>query len=77
MPRRQRSRGSRVAVPSRISEVLDLVARGLDNTRISRRLKLRTKTVRHHLSNVFTKPQLADRSQAVVRARQAGLGRTD
>jgi DNA-binding NarL/FixJ family response regulator len=58
-------------------EVLDLVARGLDNTSISRRLALSTKTVRNHLSNVFTKLQVADRSQAIVRAREAGLGRTD
>jgi DNA-binding NarL/FixJ family response regulator len=58
-------------------EVLDLVARGLDNTSISRRLALSPKTVRNHLSNVFTKLQVADRSQAIVRAREAGLGRTD
>lgn len=55
-------------------EVLDLVARGLDNTSISRRLSLSPKTVRNHLSNVFTKLQVVDRSQAIVRAREAGLG---
>ncbi len=57
--------------------MLDLVARGLDNTSISRRLSLSPKTVRNHLSNVFTKLQVADRSQAIVRAREAGLGRAD
>jgi DNA-binding NarL/FixJ family response regulator len=62
---------------SREREVLDLVARGLDNTSISRRLALSPKTVRNHLSNVFTKLQVADRSQAIVRAREAGLGRTE
>lgn len=58
-------------------EVLDLVARGLDNTSISRRLAVSPKTVRNHLSNVFTKLQVADRGQAIVRARDAGLGRAD
>jgi DNA-binding NarL/FixJ family response regulator len=58
-------------------EVLDLVARGLDNTSISRRLALSPKTIRNHLSSVFTKLQVADRSQAIVRAREAGLGRAD
>lgn len=55
-------------------EVLDLVAAGLDNLSISRRLSVSSKTVRNHLSNVLTKLQVADRSQAIVRAREAGLG---
>lgn len=62
---------------AREREILDLVARGLDNTSISRRLALSPKTIRNHLSNVFNKLQVADRSQAIVRARDAGLGRTD
>ena len=57
-------------------EILDLVARGLDNTSVSRRLALSPKTVRNHLSNIFTKLQVADRSQAIVRARDAGLGQS-
>jgi DNA-binding NarL/FixJ family response regulator len=56
-------------------EVLDLVARGLDNQRIATRLAVSDKTVRNHLSNILTKLQVADRSQAIVRAREAGLGR--
>lgn len=56
-------------------EVLDLVAQGLDNLSISRRLAVSSKTVRNHLSNVLTKLQVADRAQAIVRAREAGLGR--
>jgi DNA-binding NarL/FixJ family response regulator len=56
-------------------EVLDLVARGLDNQRIATRLTVSNKTVRNHLSNILTKLQVADRSQAIVRARDAGLGR--
>jgi DNA-binding NarL/FixJ family response regulator len=59
---------------SREREILDLVARGLDNTSISRRLGLSPKTVRNHLSSVFTKLQVVDRAQAIVRAREAGLG---
>jgi DNA-binding NarL/FixJ family response regulator len=55
-------------------EVLDQVARGLDNLSIARRLSLSPKTVRNHLSNVLTKLQVADRAQAIVRAREAGLG---
>jgi len=55
-------------------EVLDLIARGHDNATISRRLVLSPKTVRNHVSNVLTKLGLPDRSAAIVRAREAGLG---
>ncbi|OLT53186.1 response regulator transcription factor [Cellulosimicrobium sp. CUA-896] len=55
-------------------EVLDLVAAGLDNTAISRRLVLSPKTVRNHVTNVLTKLAVRDRAAAIVRARQEGLG---
>lgn len=55
-------------------ELLDLVAEGLNNVEIARRLFLSVKTVRNHVSNIFTKLQVADRAQAIVRAREAGLG---
>ncbi|MEU6931433.1 response regulator transcription factor [Streptomyces sp. NPDC046374] len=55
-------------------ELLDLVARGLDNLAISRRLSLSPKTVRNHLSNILAKLQTATRAEAIVRARQSGLG---
>lgn len=55
-------------------EVLDLVARGLDNAAISRRLSLSPKTVRNHVANILTKLGLPDRSAAIVHAREAGLG---
>jgi len=55
-------------------EVLDLIARGLNNTAIADRIGVATKTVRNHVSNIFTKLQVLDRSQAIVRAREAGLG---
>lgn len=62
---------------TREAEVLDLVARGMSNTDIARRLHLSPKTVRNNVSNVFLKLGVADRPQAIVRAREAGLGRDD
>jgi DNA-binding NarL/FixJ family response regulator len=55
-------------------EVLDLVARGLTNPEIARRLFVSDKTVRNHVSNVFAKLHVAGRAEAVARARDAGLG---
>jgi DNA-binding NarL/FixJ family response regulator len=55
-------------------EVLDLVARGLTNAEIARRLVVSDKTVRNHVSNVFAKLHVAGRGEAVARARDAGLG---
>lgn len=55
-------------------DVLELIARGQSNAEIANRLYLSLKTVRNHVSNVFTKLQVADRAQAIVRAREAGLG---
>lgn len=59
---------------SRELEVLDLVARGLENRRIARELHLSDKTVRNHVSNVMAKLDVEDRSAAIARARAAGLG---
>jgi DNA-binding NarL/FixJ family response regulator len=56
-------------------EVLSLVAEGYTNNAIASRLYLSPKTVRNYVSSIFTKMQVADRSQAIVRAREAGLGR--
>jgi DNA-binding NarL/FixJ family response regulator len=55
-------------------EVLELVAQGQDNTSIAARLRLSQKTVRNNVSNILTKLQVADRAQAIVRARDVGLG---
>ena len=55
-------------------EILDLIAQGLSNPEIASRLYLSPKTVRNHISNIFAKLQVADRAQAIVRAREAGLG---
>ncbi|GAA3235769.1 response regulator transcription factor [Actinocorallia longicatena] len=60
---------------SRERDVLDLIAAGLPNPQIAARLYLSPKTVRNNVSNVFAKLQVADRAQAIVRAREAGLGR--
>ncbi|HEV3480035.1 MAG TPA: response regulator transcription factor [Gaiellaceae bacterium] len=55
-------------------EILEHVARGRSNLEIARTLVLSQKTVRNHVSNIFTKLHVADRAQAIVRAREAGLG---
>ena len=55
-------------------EILELVATGANNSSIARRLFLSEKTVRNNVSNIFTKLQVADRSEAIVKAREAGLG---
>ena len=55
-------------------DILVLVAEGLDNTSIARRLVLSPKTVRNHVSNVFAKIQAPDRPGAIVLAHRHGLG---
>jgi DNA-binding NarL/FixJ family response regulator len=55
-------------------EVLELVARGFDNATIARELLLSTKTVRNYVSLVLTKVQATTRAEAIVVARNAGLG---
>jgi DNA-binding NarL/FixJ family response regulator len=56
-------------------EILDLVAQGLGNWDIAHRLGVNEKTVRNHVSTIFAKLQVAGRAEAIVRAREAGLGR--
>jgi DNA-binding NarL/FixJ family response regulator len=58
----------------REAEVLTLIAQGSSNAEIAEKLTLSLKTVRNHVSNIFSKLQVADRAQAVIRARDAGLG---
>ena len=55
-------------------QVLELVASGETNTTIARELGAAEKTVRNHVSNILTKLQVLDRTQAVIRARDAGYG---
>jgi DNA-binding NarL/FixJ family response regulator len=58
-------------------EVLALIAQAHSNSEIAARLVLSEKTVRNHITNIFSKLQVADRAHAIVRARAAGLGLTD
>jgi DNA-binding NarL/FixJ family response regulator len=55
-------------------EILDLIAQGHNNLVIANKLSLSIKTVQNYVSSILTKLQVADRAQAIVRARQAGLG---
>jgi DNA-binding NarL/FixJ family response regulator len=59
---------------TREQEVLELLADGWQNARIAQDLHLSHKTVRNHVSNIFTKLQVETRAAAIVRARQAGVG---
>ncbi len=55
-------------------EILTLIAQHYTNPEIAERLRLSPKTVRNHVSNIFAKLQVADRAQAIIRARDAGFG---
>jgi DNA-binding NarL/FixJ family response regulator len=56
-------------------EILHLIAIGAPNGEIARQLSLSAKTVSNYVSNIFGKLQVADRAEAIIRARDAGLGR--
>ena len=58
----------------RETEVLTLVARGLGNGQIAERLRISDKTVRNHVTNIFWKIGATSRAEAIVRAREAGIG---
>jgi DNA-binding NarL/FixJ family response regulator len=62
------------ALTPREREVLDLVAAGLGNATIASRLGVSPNTISNHISNIFGKLQVASRAEAIVRARDAGLG---
>lgn len=55
-------------------EILTLIAQGRRNAEIAQSLVISTKTVRNYISSIFSKLQVADRAQAIIRAREAGLG---
>ena len=55
-------------------ELLTLIAQGHNNQEIADHLHISNKTVSNHISNIFNKLQVADRAQAIVKARDAGLG---
>ncbi len=58
------------------TRVLDLVAAGLNNAQIATSLGISPKTVRNHINHIFSKLDIPDRSQAIVLARDAGLGQS-
>jgi DNA-binding CsgD family transcriptional regulator/alpha-beta hydrolase superfamily lysophospholipase len=68
--------GAFAQLSSREREVLALIAGGLDNHEIAKRLFLSEKTVRNHINSIFGKLGVQSRAQAIVRARDAGLGQT-
>ena len=57
-------------------EILELIAQGSNNAAIANKLSLSIKTVQNYVSSILTKLQVADRAQAIVRAREAGLGKS-
>ncbi len=73
VPRPQAQAGLFPELTEREREVLQLIARGRNNADIAAELVLSLKTVRNHVSNIFSKLQVADRAEAIVRAREAGM----
>lgn len=71
------AQGAFPELTTRERQVLDLLAAGERNSVIATHLALSEKTVRNHLSSILTKLHLSDRSAAIVKAREAGLGRGD
>jgi len=62
------------SLTDRERDILHLLARGKSNAAIASELGLSVKTIANNVSNIFGKLQVADRSEAIVRAREAGLG---
>jgi len=62
------------SLTDREREVLEMIAAGKGNATIAHELMISLKTVRNHVSHIFTKLQVSDRSAAIVKAREAGLG---
>lgn len=73
VPRPPASRRAFPELTEREIEVLDLIARGMRNADIAAELDVSEKTVRNHVSNIFSKLGV-DRNEAIIRARDAGLG---
>lgn len=74
--RGRRADGPFPTLTDRETEVLAQIAAGRSNPTIAKDLFLSEKTVRNHVTSIFAKLQVADRSEAIIRARQAGLGGT-
>ena len=74
-PRPDASKETFPELTDREHEILELIARHETNPEIATRLGLTPKTVRNHVSNIFGKLHVADRAQAIIAAREGGLGR--
>lgn len=61
----------------REQEILELIARGQNNSAIANRLSLSLKTVQNYVSNILNKLQAADRVEAMLKAREAGMGKKE
>jgi len=59
---------------ARETEIVERIARGLDNNEIAAQLGLSEKTVRNHITHIFDKLGVQTRAQAIVLARDAGVG---
>jgi pimeloyl-ACP methyl ester carboxylesterase/DNA-binding CsgD family transcriptional regulator len=68
--------GGLSVLSEREREVLEEVARGLDNATIAALLGVSEKTIRNHVTRIFDKMRVRRRAEAIVRAREAGLGTT-
>ena len=68
------ARPSRPQLSAREEEVLELVARGMPNKLIARRLEISERTVKGHLTRIFERIGVTDRTQAALWARERGLG---
>lgn len=75
LPLPPRESGPWASLTERERDVLDLVARGLDNGQISESLNIKDKTARNHVSQILAKTEMNNRSQLIVLARQAGFGK--
>jgi pimeloyl-ACP methyl ester carboxylesterase/DNA-binding CsgD family transcriptional regulator len=68
------SRSMFTSLTTREAEILERIAQGLDNAQIAAHLGMSEKTVRNHITRIFDKIGVENRSQAIVRARERGLG---
>ncbi len=74
VPTRQSTARLFPQLTERERDILARIAEGHENIEIARQMGISIKTVRNHASNIFTKLQVAHRAQAIVMAREAGLG---
>lgn len=74
LPAETQQRAAFAELTPREADVLERIAQGLDNAQIAAHLKLSEKTVRNHITSIFDKLAVENRAQAIVRAREHGMG---